>query len=333
MRGNTFGKILSITSFGESHSKAMGVVVDGVPAQLDFCLEDLQRELNRRAPGHIAGTTARREEDRAEVLSGIFQNKTLGTPIAVIVPNQDQRSKDYVPLKNVYRPGHGDRTWQQKFGIRDHRGGGRSSGRETISRVIGGYFAGLIIPQVYVRAWANRIGPFRLSAPGIPVDTKGDFGDYGFPCPDSQEELKNHLLKLQKEGESCGGEISLLVEHCPAGLGEPCFDKLKGDLAKSLLSIGACVACSLGLGQEIVEYAGSEVSQNREFFGGIEGGISNGERIFMKTTFKPPSTVGDKARQGRHDPCIIPRVIPVVEAMVRLVLADHFLRQKAYSRN
>ena len=323
--------MLSLTSFGESHGKAMGVVLDGVPAGLEFYPEDLQQSLDRRAPGRLSGTSDRREADQAEVLSGIFENKTLGTPIAVIVHNRDQRSRDYQSLKDTYRPGHGDKTWQQKFGIRDHRGGGRASGRETLSRVIGGYFAQLIIPQIFVRAWANRIGPFQLPSPGLPDDLKGDFGSYGFPSPDSQEKLEKHLIQLKKEGESCGGEISLVVEHCPPGLGEPCFDKLKADMAKSLLSIGACVACSFGLGEEMAERMGSEVSRQRESFGGIEGGISNGERIFMKTTFKPPSTVGKKALEGRHDPCIIPRAIPVVEAMIKLTLADHFLRQRAYT--
>ena len=333
MRGNSLGKMLTLTSFGESHGKAMGVVLDGVPAGLKFSLQDLQYKLDRRAPGILAGTSTRQEKDQAEILSGIFENKTLGTPIAVIVNNQDQRSEDYDSLKKVFRPGHGDQTWQQKFGIRDHRGGGRASGRETLSRVIGGYFAQLIIPHIFVCAWSNRIGPFQLPHPGLPPDLKGDFGPYGFPHPDSQRKLKNHLLQLKKEGESCGGEISIVVEHCPPGLGEPCFDKLKADMAKSLLSIGACVACSFGLGQEMAERTGSEISQNRDSFGGIEGGISNGERIFMKTTFKPSSTIGKKALQGRHDPCIVPRAIPVVEAMVKLTLADHFLRQRAYSSN
>ena len=332
MRGNTFGKMLSLTSFGESHGKAMGAIIDGVPAGLDFSLEDLQKELDRRAPGKTPGTTNRREKDQADVLSGIFQNKTLGTPIAVIVHNTDQRSKDYDALKTAYRPGHGDQTWQQKFGFRDHRGGGRASGRETLSRVIGGHFARLILPQTLVRAWTNRIGPFQLPPNTIPEDLTKDFGPYGYPRPESQKELRDYLLKLKAEGESCGGEVSLAVEHCPPGLGEPCFDKLKADLAKSLLSIGACVSCSFGLGQEMADHPGSVVSQNREHFGGIEGGISNGGRIFMKTTFKPTSTLGDKARSGRHDPCIIPRAIPVVEAMVRLVLADHYLRQRAYSQ-
>ena len=330
MRGNTFGKMLSLTSFGESHGKSMGAVLDGVPAGLDFSLSDLQKELDRRAPGKIPGTTSRNEEDRAEVLSGIFQNKTLGTPIAVVVANKDQISKDYESLKHISRPGHGDQTWQQKFGIRDHRGGGRASGRETLSRVIGGYFARLILPQVFVRAWSNSLGPFKLPSPGIPDDLEGDFGIYGFPCPNSQDKLKKYLMQLKKDGESCGGGISVVVDRCPPGLGEPCFDKLKADLAKSLLSIGACVSYSLGLGEEMAECKGSELALTRKPFGGIEGGISNGERIFMRTTFKPPSTVGSQARKGRHDPCIVPRAIPVVEAMIWLTLADHFLRQRAY---
>ena len=332
MRGNSWGKMLTLTSFGESHGAAMGAVLDGVPAGLPFCLEDLQKELDRRAPGKHPGTSTRREEDRAEVLSGIFENKTLGSPIALIVRNRDARSEDYDALKSTYRPGHGDKTWLQKFGIRDHRGGGRASGRETLSRVIGGYFAHLIIPEVSVEAWANRIGPFQLPQDIPPPNPEEDWGPYGFPSREDQEKLEEHLMQLKKEGESCGGSISILVKQCPPGLGEPCFDKLKADLAKSLLSIGACVSCSFGEGERMATKTGTEVSPHREAFGGIEGGISNGDNILMRATFKPPSTIGDKARCGRHDPCIIPRVLPVAKAMVRLTLADHFLRQRAYLR-
>ena len=329
MRGNSFGKLFSITSFGESHGEALGVVLDGVPSGLDFSLENLQKQLDRRAPGKIAGTTPRKEADQAEVLSGVFEGKTLGTPIAVIVKNTNQRSKDYDELKNDYRPGHADETYIQKYGIRDHRGGGRSSGRETLSRVIGGYFASLILPKdLLVRAFICELGPF--SYEGIPSDLKADFGDYSFPEVNKSPEIKDYLLDLKKNAESRGGRVRIVVENCPAGLGEPAFEKLKSDMAAALMSIGAVVSFSYGLGEEMAKLAGSEVSKDRSNFGGIEGGISNGERIVMTITFKPTSTVGDKAKEGRHDPCIIPRAIPVVESMVQMVLADHFLRQKAY---
>ena len=329
MRGNSFGKMISLLSFGESHGRAMGAVVDGIPAGLDFCLEDLQEKLDRRAPGRLAGTTARCEPDRAEVLSGIFENQTLGTPIAVVVYNRDAKSSDYAWAKTEERPGHADRTTLQKYGQRDWRGGGRASGRETLARVIGGYFASLVIPRVFVRAYTSQLGPFCFE--GIPADLKTDFGAYAFPDHSREEGIANYLLGLQEAGESCGGKVAVLVDNCPAGLGEPAFDKLKADLSKAFLSIGGAVAFSYGLGEQMSELSGMQVSRDRSSFGGIEGGISNGERITLQVSFKPPSTVGKKAREGRHDPCIVPRAIPVVEAMAKLVLADHFLRQRAYA--
>jgi chorismate synthase len=329
MRGNHFGKMLSITTFGESHGHGLGVVIDGVPAGLEFKMEGLQHELDRRAPGRVPGTTARREPDQAEILSGVFEEKTLGTPIAVIIRNTNQRSQDYNGLKDNYRPGHADKTYMEKFGHRDHRGGGRSSGRETVSRVIGGHFAGLTIPQIKVRAFISKMGPFEIEKPRE-LDIDQDFGPYNFGDASKSDEIKKYLLGLKKEGESVGGKVSIVIDNCPSGLGEPAFDKLKADMAKAFLSIGACVAFSFGLGEEMADLPGSVVSRDSQNFGGIEGGISNGERIYMQLTFKPTSTVGDKAKAGRHDPCIVPRAIPVVEAMAKLVLADHFLRQNAY---
>lgn len=329
MRGNSFGKLFSMTSFGESHGVALGVVIDGVPPGLDFSLEDLQRELDRRAPGQSKGTTARKEPDSAEVLSGIFEGKTLGTPIAVIVRNTNQRSKDYDKLKSDYRPGHADETYIQKYGLRDHRGGGRSSGRETLSRVIGGYFASLFIPDIKVKAFISKMGPFEFKEAKLD-DLDKNLGRYNFADPSKDEEIEKYLIGLKKDGDSVGGQISINIENCPSGLGEPAFDKLKADLGKALLSIGACVSFSFGLGEEMAHLMGSEVSTDRENFGGIEGGISNGQLITLKATFKPTSTVGEKAKAGRHDPCILPRAVPVVEAMIKVCLADHFLRQKAY---
>ena len=330
MSGNTFGKIFSFTTFGESHGPSLGVVLDGVPPGLDISLDDLQMELDRRAPGRIEGTTSRVEPDRAEILSGIFGNKTLGTPITVIVRNTNQKSEDYDSLKNEFRPGHADKTTLLKYGIRDHRGGGRSSGRETLSRVIAGYFAGLIIPQIAVRAFINQLGPYKAVNKN-PLEVPFNVDPYSFPFGDKREEVTQFLLDLKKKGESVGGKVSIIIENCPPGLGEPVFDKLKADFAKAFLSIGSCVSFSYGLGEELAESYGTEVSQGLSNFGGMEGGISNGERIFMECAFKPPSTVGEKAKLGRHDPCILPRVIPVVESMCKVVLADHFLRQKIYA--
>lgn len=295
MRGNTFGKLFSLTSFGESHGPAIGVVIDGVPCNLNFSQEELQKALDRRAPGKTLGTSDRQEEDKAIVLSGIFEGKTLGTPIAVIVNNTNQKSSDYDHLKNVHRPGHADKTTELKYGIRDHRGGGRSSGRETIARVIAGYFASLVLPNVKVQAGILQMGEKKFTTPLLELtDTE-----------------KNYLENLKKNGQSIGGLIQVIIDHCPTGLGEPAFDKLKADLAKGLLSIGACTSFSL-------------------LQGGIEGGISNGEPIVIEVGFKATSTIGENAKLGRHDPCILPRAIPVVEAMVKIILADHYLRQNAY---
>ena len=329
MRGNHFGKMFSIVTFGESHGEAIGVVLDGVPPGLEISMENLQKDLDRRAPGKIPGTTSRKEPDKAEILSGVFEGKTLGTPVAVIVRNQNQRSKDYDKLKNSYRPGHADETTQIKFGIRDHRGGGRSSGRETLSRVVAGYFAGLMIPEVKIRAFISKIGPFQLKDP-FPENLPKDLGDYSYPELEKASEIKQFLLGLKKEGESVGGKISITVDNCPAGLGEPAFDKLKADFAKAFLSVGAVTSFSFGLGEKMAALPGSVVSRDSSHFGGIEGGISNGERITMQVTFKPTSTIGEKAKEGRHDPCILPRAVPVIEAMTKVVLADHFLRQRAY---
>ncbi|MEE2742955.1 MAG: chorismate synthase [Bdellovibrionota bacterium] len=331
MRGNHFGKMFSMTTFGESHGMAIGVVVDGVPAGLDFSMEDLQKELDRRAPGKIPGTTSRKEPDNPEVLSGVFEGKTLGTPIAVIVKNQNQRSQDYDKLKDSYRPGHADKTTNMKYGFRDHRGGGRSSGRETLSRVIAGYFASLVIPKVEIRAFINKIGPFSLDE-AFPEKLPKDLGEYSYPEREKWDEIKQFLLGLKKEGESVGGRVSIIIDGCPEALGEPAFDKLKADFAKALMSIGAVTSFSFGLGEKMADLPGSVVSSSSGHFGGIEGGISNGERITLQVTFKPTSTIGEKAKEGRHDPCILPRAIPVVEAMTKVVLADHFLRQRSYDR-
>jgi len=324
LRGNSFGKLLSMMSFGESHGKALGVIIDGVPSGLDFSLEELTRELKKRAPGHLPGTTSRKEQDRPIVYSGVFEGKTLGTPIMVLVENTNQRSEDYQKLKDDFRPGHADETTLLKYGIRDHRGGGRSSGRETLARVIGGYFASLILPSLKVNSWITELGPFKMET-NSPTPNP-----YHLAQAEKQKDVESFLLELKENGDSVGGKVETIIENCPVGLGEPVFDKLKADLAKAVLSIGACVGFSMGLGEEMVNLKGSVISQDRDSFGGIEGGISNGRTIRITSIFKPTSTVGEKAKQGRHDPCILPRVIPVVNSMVMFVLADHYLRQKAY---
>jgi chorismate synthase len=299
-----------------------------MPGNLVVNMDDLKKELKRRAPGQHKVHTNRKEDDLPEILSGVFEGKTLGTPISVIVKNTNQKSEDYHQLKDQYRPGHADKTTMQKYGIRDHRGGGRASGRETLSRVIAGYFAGLVIPQISVYAYIEQVGPYKLKEK--PTNHSVDRGEINIPDQEMTQSVISFLEDCKKKGESAGGVVSVSILNCPSGLGEPVFDKLKADLAKAMLSIPSCLGFSIGEGFEFAHLLGSKVSANRDFFGGMEGGISNGEPIFFKLCFKAPSTIGEKAKEGRHDPCVLPRVIPVVEAMSKIVIADHFLRQTSY---
>ena len=323
MSGSTFGKLFKVTTFGESHGEAMGVVIDGMPSNLEFELSKLQAQLDKRRPGRLKESTSRVELDEALVLSGIFENKTLGTPICVIVKNNNQRSQDYEVLKTKARPGHADQTTIDKYGIRDYRGGGRASGRETVSRVIAGYFASLIMPAVTTTGIITQVGP-HLTGSKYTSDSKLSLGDKSL-----DDKISTYLLDLKSIGESCGGEIKVKVSGVPKGLGDPCFDKLKATLSHGLMSIGSCMGVSFGYGDGVKSALGSEISKERCVFGGIEGGISNGEDIYLSLIFKAPSTVGDNAKEGRHDPCILPRVVPVIESMIKIVLADHYLINKA----
>jgi chorismate synthase len=328
MSGNSFGQVFKITTFGESHGEALGAIIDGMPAGIKVDLEELKNELLRRAPGQHAVHTSRKEDDVPEILSGVFQNKTLGTPITVIVRNTNQKSEDYEALKDSYRPGHADRTTMLKYGFRDHRGGGRSSGRETLARVIGGYFAGLMIPNISFFAYIEEVGQFKLV--NTPKDHSVDRGEINIPDKKLSDEVIQFLKECKQNGESAGGIVTLSILKAPAGLGEPVFDKLKADFAKAMLSLPACIGFSVSSGFELSKLPGSQMSGDAKNFGGMEGGISNGEEILLKMAFKAPSTIGDKAKAGRHDPCILPRVVPVVEAMAKIVMADHFLRQSSY---
>jgi chorismate synthase len=328
MAGNSFGELFRITTFGESHGTALGCIVDGMPGNLSVNIDDLKKELRRRAPGQHAVHTARTEADEPEILSGVFEGKTLGTPITVIVRNTNQKSEDYKDLKDSYRPGHADKTTVEKYGLRDHRGGGRASGRETVARVIGGYFAGLILKNVSAYAYIQQVGPFKLTASPL---HGADRGEINITDKKMSDDVIAFLKDCKASGESAGGIVSLSVKGVPAGLGEPVFDKMKADLAKAMLSLPACVGFDLGAGFGMAGMKGSEISSDRKNFGGMEGGITNGEEIFLRVAFKAPSTLGEKAKAGRHDPCILPRVVPVVEAMAKIVLADHWLRQSAYS--
>lgn len=329
MPGNSFGQLFKITTFGESHGNSLGVVIDGLPANLNFNLDDLKKELKRRAPGQHKVHTSRSEDDYPEILSGIFEDKTLGTPVTIIVRNTNQKSQDYDKLKNQNRPGHADQTTMMKYGIRDYRGGGRASGRETVARVIAGYFAGLVLPQLSTYAYISQVGSYKIS--NLPQNHSIDRGEINIPDENLTQEVIAFLEDCKRKGESAGGIIHLSILGCPAGLGEPVFDKLKADLAKAMLSIPACTGFAIGKGFDFGHLPGSQVSGDSSAFGGIEGGISNGQEIFLQLAFKAPSTIGEKALTGRHDPCVLPRVVAVVEAMAKIVIVDHYLRQAAYA--
>ena len=338
MAGNSIGKILVLTTFGESHGKAVGGVLDGLPAQIPIDSEFLQNELDRRRPGSGNWSTTRSERDRLEILSGTFEGKSTGAPIAFVVYNEDQRPADYDQLQNLYRPSHADYTWQQKFGIRDHRGGGRASARETLARVAGGAFAKLLLRRhgIEISATVSQIGPF-IAVPGQAIS---------FDDP----EVSAWLETLTREGDTTGGAIGCSITGVPVGLGEPVFDKLQADLAKAMLSINAARGFEYGSGFEAASMRGSGhndlftakdgvISTLTNRSGGIQGGISNGEEIFFRVAFKPVASIrmdqqtvnikGEPATlrpEGRHDVCVVPRALPIVEAMAALVIADHLLR-------
>jgi chorismate synthase len=308
VNANSFGSRFVVTTFGESHGAAMGVVIDGCPAGIHFDEDLLRRELEKRKPGK-AITTARAETDQYEILSGVFENKTLGTPISIIVRNVDAKSSDYD--KQTVRAGHADDVWQNKFGHRDYRGGGRSSGRETVCRVIAGAVARMFLVDLQVTASAIQIGPIKLKNNESPFDNK---------------EVQELLIKAKEEGKSYGGIAEITVNNPPPSLGQPLFHKLKADLASAYMGIGATIGVEFGEGFAAAHAEGSQWhNTNQEGYGGIRGGISTGEKIISRVAFKPTSSVLDVAKKGRHDPCIVPRALPVLEAMTYLVLADHVL--------
>jgi len=353
MAGNSFGTFFKLTSFGESHGQAVGGVLDGCPANVSIDVSRVQNELNRRRPGQSHVTTQRDEKDQVEFLSGIFEGKTIASPIAFIVRNEDQQSSDYDHLKHVFRPSHADFTYQQKFGFRDHRGGGRSSARETVARVIAGAIARQYLEQFGISVWAytRQIGRVALDVDYKQIDQNlVDHSVVRCPVSSVSERMISLVEELRAKGETTGGIIDCVAQGIPAGLGEPVFDKLNADLAKAMLSINAVKGFEIGSGFSSVSMHGSEHndlfnsdgSTKSNHSGGIQGGISNGEDIYFSVAFKPVATVmqqqetiddqGNKVvldPKGRHDPCVVPRAVPIVEAMCLLVLADHFLRAKA----
>lgn len=335
MSASSFGSRFVITTFGESHGTALGVVIDGCPAGLKFDEALLVKELERRRPGG-ALVSQRQEGDQPEVLSGVFEGKTLGTPIAIMVRNKDQKSQDYEQIKNSPRAGHADDVWQMKFGHRDHRGGGRSSGRETVSRVMAGAVAQMLCrqlaPAMQLKGFSSQVGTYALTAAESSQVWNQDIDSFTARFPSAQHEKVKELLTLaQAQGESYGGTAEIRIKGAPGGLGQPVFHKLKADLAQAYMSVGATSGVELGAGSEAPNEKGTAFHQasHSENYGGIRGGISTGEEILFKVHFKPTSSILDVAKKGRHDPYIVTRAVPVLEAMTWIVLADHLLWMKS----
>ena len=351
MGGNSFGTLFRVTTWGESHGKALGVVIDGCPPRMDLSSEDIQEELDRRRPGERKGSSPRKEKDRVEILSGVFEGQTTGTPISLLVWNEDVDSKPYEELKDVFRPGHADFTYQAKYGIRDHWGGGRASARETVGRVAAGAVAKKILERerIEVMAYTVELGGVRAKKMNYPEVEENDLR-----CPDGEaaKRMREKIEKTGLQGNTLGGVVEILVRGCPAGLGEPVFDKLEADLAKGLMSIGAIRGVEVGAGFQTARMFGSECNDPlgpagfaKNDAGGILGGISSGADIVLRVAVKPIPSIGLEQKtlnrslspvtikiQGRHDVSAIPRINPVCEAMVAIVLADHLLRQKSYQK-
>ena len=349
---NIIGKLFTFTSFGESHGKGIGGIVDGCPSGIELDEVFIQNELNRRRPGQSDISTPRKEDDTVEFLSGIFEGKTTGTPIAFVIWNENQHSQDYDKLKEVYRPSHADYTYQQKYGIRDHRGGGRSSARETASRVVAGAIAKLVLKNhgIEITAFTSQVGHIAMSKHYEDIDLTLIESNI-VRCPDQEtaEKMIAYIKQLKDEGDSIGGIISCVIKGVPVGLGEPVFDKLQARLAQAMLSINATHGFDYGRGFEGVSLKGSEmndafvkvddkVTTRTNNSGGVQGGISNGQDIYFRVLFKPVATISKKQdtldihekeveleARGRHDPCVLPRAVPIVEAMAAMTLLDLYL--------
>lgn len=351
---NIFGKLFSITTFGESHGPAIGVIIDGCPAGLDIDEAFIQLELDRRKPGQSKITTQRKEDDTFKILSGVFEGKSTGTPIAIVIENQDQRSKDYSHIAETFRPSHADYTYEAKYGVRDYRGGGRSSARETAARVAAGAIAKLLLKKVGVgiNAFVSQVG--ELKAPHYTQLDLSKTEDNIVRCPDAATAEKMIALidQVRHDRDTIGGIVTCVIKNTPVGLGEPVFDKLHAELGKAMLSINAVKGFEYGSGFEGIKLRGSQhndefyneggkIKTKTNFSGGIQGGISNGEDIYFNVAFKPVATImqdqqtvdkgGNEVTvsgKGRHDPCVVPRAVPIVEAMAALVLIDFYLRAK-----
>lgn len=352
---NTFGHLFTLTTFGESHGEAIGGVVDGMPAGISIDMAFIQQELNRRRPGQSAITTSRQEADQVELLSGVFEGKSTGAPIGFIVRNTNQHSQDYENLRHVFRPSHADFTYQQKYGIRDHRGGGRSSARITISRCVGGALAKLVLHQlgIHVQAYTSQVGNICLDRDYRQYDLSlTEQNAVRCPDPEKARQMEQLIASVKAEGDTIGGVITCIIKGCPVGLGEPEFGKLHATLGSAMLSINAVKGFEYGEGFSGVSERGSQqndvfsshdghITTESNHSGGIQGGISNGQDIYFRVAFKPVATilqeqqtVDDEGRvttlnvRGRHDPCVLPRAVPVVEAMAAMTILDAVLMQK-----
>ena len=355
--GNSFGKIFKLTTFGESHGSMIGGVIEGCPAGVDIDETFIQKELNRRRPGQSHVTTSRKEDDKVSLLSGVFNGKSTGTPIGFFIPNNNKKSADYDNIKNVFRPSHADYTYQEKFGIRDFRGGGRSSARETACRVVAGAVAKLILLKydIDILAYVKSIGHLEMESDMNDLDSLRELSESNVvrcPEPSVAKKMISLIEEVKLKGDTVGGQIFCFVKGVPAGLGEPVFDKLHADLGKAMLSINAVKGFEYGSGFKGTKMRGSEhndVFENLDgkiitrtnYSGGVQGGISNGETIYFKIAFKPVATIlSDQSTineskenikikvQGRHDPCVLPRAVPIVESMTAIVLVDHILRNR-----
>ncbi|WP_421299710.1 chorismate synthase [Aeromonas veronii] len=352
MAGNSFGQLFRVTTFGESHGLALGAVVDGCPPGLEISEADLQGDLDRRKPGTSRYTTPRREPDEVKILSGVFEGKTTGTSIGLLIENTDQRSKDYSDIKDLFRPGHADYTYHQKYGQRDYRGGGRSSARETAMRVAAGAIAKKYLKQVHgieITGFLSQLGPIKAEAFDAAQIEQNPFF---FPDAGKLEELDQYMRDLKKEGNSIGAKVQVIARHVPVGLGEPVFDRLDADIAHAMMGINAVKGVEIGDGFAVVEQKGSEHRDEMtpagfasNHAGGILGGISSGQDIVVSMALKPTSSITvpgktintegeaiEMITKGRHDPCVGIRAVPIAEAMLALVLMDHLLRHRAQNQ-
>ncbi|WP_435577500.1 chorismate synthase [Gilvibacter sp.] len=350
MAGNTFGTVFKLTTFGESHGPALGGIIDGCPAGLTVDFDAIQAEMIRRKPGQSAIVTQRKEPDQVKFLSGIFEGVTTGTPIGFVIENTNQKSKDYSHIKDTYRPSHADYTYQKKYGLRDYRGGGRSSARETACRVVAGALAKQLLGNISINAYVSAVGDLQLNKPYQDLDfSLTESNPVRCPDPAMAEQMEALIREIRKEGDTVGGSISCVIQGVPVGLGEPVFDKLHAELGKAMLSINAVKGFEYGSGFEGTRLKGSQHndlfnadgSTKTNHSGGVQGGISNGEDIYFNVGFKPVATIMQKQEalnsegalvemqgKGRHDPCVVPRAVPIVEAMAALVLADAWLLNK-----